>query len=351
MKNLIPQLSVCLLALAWMRPLPTAEQSYEVRGRMESTFQRPDDPAPQTNSRNFMLVTDGSNVFIRCNMGVGDKGFEYTEFGTDGTNGFSFDKSRDRPKTSTGRGSINNATMSIEASPEPVQAFPPIRHIWRSYVTQRGLRTKNERFVRPDEPGHGNGIPVERELLRILMRHMELRAEWVIDDQPPHLLQKLVDFQDASFNTRRYSSSLIPDEFMTGFTNSRLDVLSWTNIAGLHLPIETRVVTYYAKTNNPGSPLHPLSTYRLLTTNILTKTIRTNFVPPLASATRIVDHRFEEEHDQVLMYIATNGIILSTFEEGWKEVQRQDEKERRRREERERAKALELLPKNVPPAK
>jgi hypothetical protein len=317
---------------------------------MESTFQRPNDPAPQTNSRNFIVATDGRDVSIRFNPGAHDKGIDYHEFGTHGTDSYQFVKFQTRTNSSGKHKPGNDATMGIYTSLEPQTSVPTIRRVWRAYVTQRALRESKEKFIRPNEPVWLNGNPRDTKLTQILGENMQLRAEWAFDGQPPFLLQRLIDYQDATFDSKQYSNALIPDEFVTGQTNSRMDVVAWTNIAGLHLPTDIRVLTYLADTNLSG-PLHLLSTHRIVATNVLARTSRTSFIPALTSATRILDYRFAKGPDQPPDYTSTNGVILPTFEDAWTEVHRRYEESRLRREERERAKALELLPEGVSPAK
>lgn len=348
MKRPITYTLVSVLCLASFLLLNASGQPYEVRGSLESVYILPDGSAPQTNNRNFILATDGQDVSIRCGSGTRDQGIDYHEFGTDGTVGYQFVKFQTRTNTSGSRKASNDATMAIYPSSEPQTSVPTIRHIWRIYATQRGLRENKKSFIRPDEPVWLNGTRMDGDLLQILGESMQLRADWAFDDRPPYLLQSLIDYHDAAFDSKKYSTALIPDEFMTGYTNSRMDVVAWTNIAGLHLPTDTRVLTYRADTSNHGR-LYLRSTHRILATNILARTSRTNFIPALTAATRIVDYRFAKGRKQAADYTSTNGIIQATFEEAWEEVYRRYEESRRRMEERERSKALELLPETISP--
>ncbi len=310
-------------------------QPFEVSGRMETISAFHDGIAGTTNSRTFTVAMNGWNGFIRCSAGTADQGVDYHEFGTDGTNGFHLGKTLLRAIPSSPRGLVNDATMHIEPSSLPPPSSGAITKIWLVYTAQREFNGRLDTFVRPLGYIWLRETPVDQELRTVLNDHLLLRADWTLDSQEPHLPKMYVDYRDGKLASDRYSQSLIPAEFMTGRTNSRLDVLSWTNVAGLHIPTHARLMTYIANMNNPGGPLQVHLTHHLIATNIAAGTTRREFVPKLSKATSVVDYRFGEDPRRPATYLATNGVIFHTAEEAWAEVRRQGEESLRRREEHE----------------
>jgi len=207
---------------------------------------------------------------------------------------------------------------------------------WLVYGAAGELKEHLEPFLPPLGSILLREIPFDSELMSKLYDNLLLRADWSLDDQPPHLLSRFVEYRDGKWASRRYSASLIPDEFRSGKTNSQLDILSWTNLGGLHIPVDAQLTTYLANTNQPGGPLQVHLVHHLIATNVVAGTARRSFVPKLARATRVVDYRFATQPDQPAVYIATNGMILSTTDDAWMEVQRQKDAAAREREERHR---------------
>src|SRR5262249_447938 len=107
------------------------------------------------------------------------------------------------------------------------------------YAGQLDLKNHTNSFLRPQGTSGLYVSPFDPNLQMILDAHLLLRADWVFDDRTPRLLKTFVDYRDGKLPTDQYSKSLIPAEFVTGRTNSRMDVLAWTNVAGLHIPVQT----------------------------------------------------------------------------------------------------------------
>jgi len=84
-----------------------AEAGFEAAGHW-ATISRPLDSAEcLTNRREFLVVSDGTNILIRTSRGSLDEGLQYWEFGTSDQVGYEFVRFVDRPKG----GSQNNATL------------------------------------------------------------------------------------------------------------------------------------------------------------------------------------------------------------------------------------------------
>jgi len=330
----------CLVISAWLSAsLEAAEsEAFEVSGRMETIGFRAAGMAV-TNSRTFLMATDGQNLFIRCSAGTADQGIEYTEFGTDGTSGFYMTKFVHATDPSARRGSINDSTMAIEPLPVPPQGSGSIQQIWLVYGAHRELSRRTDPFIRPFGYVQLRETPFDQELWGFLSENLLLRAEWTFHVEPPHLLTTFVDYRDGKI--ARYRRAVLPDELMTGKTNSRLDVVSWTNSDGLSIPMEARATIYTGNTNRPGGLLEVQISHRLVATSVVARTIRRGFLPKAAQATRVLDWRFAQGAHQPAEYIATNGVIFGSYDEAWEEVHRQREEARRRREERLNRKDVE----------
>ncbi len=336
-------------------------QPFEVQGRLESTshpwiFPKPSSEQtnrnvkhpinftngfPRTAIRDFTFVTDGKGLLIRSKPDVGDQGIGYTEFGAEDEVGYAFVSFQPRSNSPPYSKVANNSTLAIRSTTEPESFYHNNRLIWRAFATRRMAEADMLEFHRPDAVIWPDTSDLASHLQTALRENMELRATRKFSDQPPHLLQEMVFFRDGRFDTKRISSALIPEELTTGVTNSRLDVLSWTNVAGLHLPRETRIIVYGKNPGSKGDGLEIGSEHRLIVTNVLTEVKRTRFIPNLADRTRVVDYRFQKGEGQVPDYISTNGVIQPTYEAAWAEAERQAEESRLRRLERERLKRLE----------
>ncbi len=310
-----------LLCLLFSASLRGAElQSFEVSGRMHTVYPMQGGTV-RTNSRTFALATDGRDVLIRCTAGTADQGFDYGEFGTDGTNGFHFSKTLLKADPFSKHGLVNDAVMHIEPSPVPPRGA--INYVWLLYAAQNELEGRTESFLRPRG---GVWLPermFDQERLRMLNDHLLLRAEWTFNDRRPYLLQTFVDYCDGKLASDRFSQSLIPGEFMSGRTNSRMEVLAWTNIAGLHIPLAARVITYVTGSEKSGGGLQVRFTHELLATNVVAGTRQRSFVPKPSKATSVFDYRFAEGPHRPASYLLTNGIILHTAEEVWAAAQQQ----------------------------
>lgn len=338
MKPPLPSATLFQLLLStWLAVSGAAAErhAFEVSGRMETTSSSRGGGVGFTNSRTFTMAMGGRNVFIRCSAGTADQGVDYNEFVSDGTNGFHLGKTLLRANPSSTNGLVNDATMDVKPSPQPAAGSGAIKTVWLVYAPQRELKGRTDAFLKPQSSIWLRETLFDQELWRMLNDHLLLRADWTLDEQEPHLLKTFVDYRDGKLATDRYSQSMIPAEFMTGKTNSRLDVLSWTNVAGLHIPTEARLTTYIANTNKPGGLLQVHLTHHLVATNIVGGTMRREFVPKLSKATQILDYRFTEGPRRPAAYLATNGVIFHTADEAWAEVRRQSKESLRRRAELE----------------
>jgi hypothetical protein len=309
----------------------TESEAFEISGRIESIW-LPAAGNGRTNSRTFLMAMDGQKLFIRCSAGTADRGIEYTEFGSDGTSGFHMTKFLQATNPSARRGSDNDSTMSIEPSPVPPQGSGSIEQVWLVYSAHRELSRRTDPFIRPFAYVSLRETPFDQELWGFLSDNLLLRAEWTFHVQTPHLLATFVDYRDGRIG--RHRNAVLPDELMTGKTNSRMDVLTWTNLAGLSIPVESLATIYTGNTNRPGGPLEVQFSHRLLATSIVARTTRREFLPKAAQATRVVDWRFAQGQHQPAVYISTNGVIFGTWDEAWAEVQRQEDEASRRRKAR-----------------
>jgi hypothetical protein len=286
--------------------------AFEVEGRMDTFVPSWDDGAP--NSRTFRFATDGRDLIIHTSAGTKDQGTLYAEFGTDGTNGFQFNQMIPRTNADGSfRGTlVNDSTMRIQPHSRPEMGVG--QQLWLIYGARDEFRKRTNGFVHLTTQVSFQERPFDSDLYSILRNHLLLRADWELDARPPHLLTRFVDYRDGQLMSERYPDSLIPDEYTTGKTNLRLNILTWTNVASLHIPLIAEVTTYMRDTNQLGKlVVHAL--HRVTVTNVIAGTSRRTFVPKLGRATSVVDYRFMGGPRQPASYLSTNRVLYHTAEE------------------------------------
>jgi hypothetical protein len=300
--------------------------AFEVEGRMDTFVPSWDNGAP--NSRTFRFATDGRDLLIHTTAGTKDQGTLYAEFGTAGTNGFQFNQMIPRTNADGSfRGTlVNDSTMRIQPHPRPEMGVG--QQLWLIYGAHGELRKRTNSFVHLTTQVSFRERPFDSDLYGILRNHLRLRADWALDGQPPHLVTRFVDYRDGQLMSERYPDSLIPDEYTTGKTNLRLEILSWTNVAGLHLPVNAQVTTYEKDTNQLGKlVVHAL--HRVTVTNVIAGTSRRTFVPQLGRATSVTDYRFMRGPRQPASYLSTNRVLYHTAEEAGAAIERDRERKSR----------------------
>jgi hypothetical protein len=268
----------------------------------------------QTNRLGFTSATDNTNYLIHCGFGTLDEGKGHnTEFGTEGTNGFEFDRF-------FGLKTSNDSNLRII----PGRKVPRGRtmSVWLSYAAHADLPRSGKGFVAPGTIWFTNYF-LESETRDLLRESLLLRSEWSFESAPPHVLSTFTSYRDGKLTTDRYSPSRIPVEYRSGGTNSVLHILSWTNIAGLRLAREARITTYIH--DEQTGVLRPWQVHGLTATNVVTGISRQSFIPKLGNRTQILDYRFMDGPRRPANYFATNGVILNT----WEEIDAERERQRR----------------------
>jgi hypothetical protein len=310
-----------LYALTWCPyftwTVAGAPAGFEVSGRIEMV------PfinglASGTNSRTFSVAVTENKSFIHASAGTRDRGIEYSEFGDDGTNGFYFTKYAPPPDsdTNSARRSINDASLSISTRRVPPVMAAPLLPVWIAFCSRTEFLERDDHFVPVLTFPIVLASPPIVEVGTLM--HLRLRSEWLFNDRQPHLIRSFTDYRDAKWDSRRFSPSLIPDEYSTGKTNSVMQIVTWTNVSGLHIPLQGWLTRYLPDTNSPVPGAICVHFFcRVTATDVSATTARRSFVPEFTTATRVNDGRFTEGTDQSAEYFPRNGLLPMTEEDVW----------------------------------
>ncbi len=313
------------------------EAAYELGGRWDVVYRAPNSPKDQTHRRNFQVATDGTNLIIRVHPGNLDGGIKYQEFGVSEQTGYEFVR-LDSAQSGTNR-ARNDATLTINPNPVP-RGIGSALQVWGVFAAHREWQERTMDYLRPINPVWIADPNLPNGTRGMISENLLLRSEWKFNETPPKFMKMFVNYRDGQLSGRRLNSALLPDELKTGTTNSRIDVLSWTNVSGLAFPLRARLVQYVGDTNSSSGSLVVQSTQYFEVTNVVLGTTRRRFIPDITPATRIVDYRAATEPHRPAEYYSTNATVIEDPEQAIAEMERQREESRRRREERKKTEAL-----------
>ena len=191
----------------------------------------------------------------------------------------------------------------LNVSPTVVPAFSPFTLPWLAYSSSCYLT------------GITNGMiqsPVAQDFSKAKTKYWlapKAPAQWRFSPKPPNLLDLLVVFRDGE-------ALELPAPFKGLTTNCVYEVLGWTNLAGMSLPLEFKLTRYALDLKAKDSP-HLLvdGVLRGQASSFSPRLSITNFVPVISTNTQVADRRFEDEDaERAIVYMAKEGRIL-TYEE------------------------------------
>jgi hypothetical protein len=138
-------------------------------------------------------------------------------------------------------------------------------------------------------------------------------AQWRFSRTTPSFLELLVVFRDGQ-------ALGLPEPFSGRITNCVYEVLQWTNVAGISLPLDFKLTRYAPDLTAKDSPrLLVDGLFRGQVSGVSPRLSITNFLPILSTNTQVADRRFEDEDaEHAIVYMAKEGQIL-TYEELKKE--------------------------------
>jgi RNA polymerase sigma factor (sigma-70 family) len=277
----------------------TPDDAFEASGFVQQMYFVNGTPAG-TNTRSFHIAVRGSACLLHMNPATADSRIAYTEFGSDGTNGYDFSQV---PGWEEGSKVQNDSTLEIEPHPAPGSMGAPSRNpVWLVYGSS-SLFAHGTTFLPSFAPLY------ESRTVKFLDK-LKFRAQGELDKQAPYLLKTFTDYWDMEVDGNPWALTLSP-EYRSGRTNSTLHILSWTNLHGLHVPATFEFVQLTQPEYSNGDWRQKVKwRSRGTLTNLTAGTTRTNWVPSLGKATRIVDHRLDLGNHQTPDYIARDGVIL-----------------------------------------
>jgi hypothetical protein len=287
-----------------------------------------------TNSRGFWAVVSESNALIHAQPGSQNVGLDYSEFGTEDTNGFHISKfARGRDPVAE-QGVRNDSTMTIQPTRVPGWDVGGLVPLWLAFGSHLEFQVRRDEFlpmmslpILVGEPSESLSQRTQR--IETLLR-MKLRSQWQLNKRKPFLTETFVDYRDAKWDSEDLSPSTIPREYSTGRSNWTYRVQSWTNVNGLHIPLHAQLIRFRENTN-PSSPqlLTIAQDIRIVVTNVATGVTRKSFVPLLSTSTRVLDRRFNDGN-VTPEYYPTNGVLAGAEEEAWNAHWQHKEESRQR---------------------
>jgi len=286
------------------------ESEFEVTGDLVSVFSRADGSST-TNSRAFRVSVSDCQFFIHVDPSTKDRGIEYSEFASDGTNSFDFVRFVRRPGPADGsprkKGPGNDSTLVIRPFSHPSVADGQILPLWLAYGSscffsnrKSGYQPAMHLFL---------GSPLVKRAAEI-----ELKGEWRQSKERPYALEFMVDYLAGRVLSSKATNELEP-EFATGATNSIFLTTSWTNVSGMVLPLQF-MFTEFGVDTNASPPRKTVSTMRIEGVQIRPGVSIRHFEPALADSTRVIDYRYVDQlrqlaHGGPAEYIATNKALWS----------------------------------------
>ncbi len=313
-----------------------ANSAFGVTGRVEYRFYD-DGKVVDSETNAFEFLTDGSVFVIRTFPPSNETGLkvEYYEYTSDSTISFLvtkfaplaantnlFDKSKlirlpdGRPGVNTGKGTvsaINEAFADIRPDSMPPNHIGFVFMPWLAYAPDKVFSLDGRKvklppfgFVGPSWPGY-QGHKVE--------------MRWTKSDYSRLNPQVLFEYADGELflftqeQRKQFGLPMLPTSYEQGYTNATYQVLSWTNIVDLLIPLHFRYTKFIPRLNSSNSnDLDIQLTYDGLA-NGFKLGVETLSLPwKLPNWTRVTEYRFSASQAQPHTYVAENGQILTRSE-------------------------------------
>lgn len=303
-----------LAAFGWLTivGLDSRAAVFEIVGQLTTVIYK-DGVITHSRTNAFKASMDGCRFRVRAEAtGLGSL---YSEFAT--VEDFSVDFSKNDVALMKSARSVDELGFELRSQPEPVEVpeayfnlnptvVPPFSTFtlpWVAYGSGCYLR------------GVTNGMiqsPVAQDITKPRTKYWlapKAPAHWRFSSRPPNLLELLVVLRDGE-------ALKLPVPFTGRTTNCVYEVLQWTNVAGLSLPLEFKLTRYAPDLEARDSPrLLVDGLFCGVATGIAPRLSITNFTPLISTNTQVADRRFEEEDvEHAIVYMAREGRILTREE-------------------------------------
>ena len=236
--------------------------TFEVSGVVRTTSFNLSEKS-QTFEATFRASVDGPNVAIRAKI-LSQTNIDYYEYTTEGTNSFLQTRFSDDVLATEAYQNIhgkwekvplkggaqrpqNQATLIIRPGVIPEFGYDFITSVWLAYGSKYAYGETNEGMVAPlFDMGPGF-----REAGK------KVRAQWMLQSEPPGLVRYLADYSDGNEYTKigtQVKVTPLPEPFNKGFTNSLFTTSVWTNIGKLVIPTSFRLSRFGSDLSGSGGP-------------------------------------------------------------------------------------------------
>jgi hypothetical protein len=200
------------------------ERAFSVSGHVKSTFATLNGNVGSIGNEFTVLVVGCQSVIRATN--VSDMAINYIEFGCSPDESYNLIQYNSDPSETN---VINSANLELYPSASPESPAGLIVPLWLAYASKCYYQAQT------------NGMVFPMSYLSTTYRAVELRlpAIWHFSDSSPNLLQDMTEYTDGneySIEEGKVLAKRLPQELQNRQTNCSFQVLSWTNVASLHLP-------------------------------------------------------------------------------------------------------------------
>jgi hypothetical protein len=206
---------------------------------------------------------------------------------------------------------VYNAYVDLYTNPFPPVHIGLISPVWLAYASRCALGPGKKNMIYPMS-FMGPGWPD--------INGNELKCEVYSSTEAPYLPDRIVEYADESVfefvsgvQQRYLRQPPLPELYRQGFTNSIFEVLSWTNINNLHLPLHFQLIRYVPKSHGESNKdLDVLLVYEGYGELFDANTTGQIVLPEKAQSwSRVDDYRYASVGGQPYLYTSKSGRILS----------------------------------------
>ncbi len=310
MKSMPLPFRLCLLAcVGWLAliPLDVCAGAYEVLGQLTTVIYK-DGVVTHSRTNPFKASVDGCQFRVR--MEATGLATLYSEFAT--VEDYSVELLKNDVALMNSARSVDEPGFEIWPQPKPgspPEAFlyvnPTVVPVstatlpWLAYGSRCYLSEARKGMILS---------PVVQDLSKSRTKYWlapEAPAQWRFSSRYPGLLESLVVFRDGE-------TLGLPAPYTGRTTNCVYEVVQWTNVAGMTLPLEFKLTRYAPDFKAKDTPrLLVDGLFRGLAKEVSPQLSIATFIPVISTNTQVGDRRFEDEYSEdAIVYMATEGRIL-----------------------------------------
>ena len=303
-----------LAAFSWLAivTLDSRAATFEVVGQLKAVIYQ-DGAITHSRTNPFKASVDGCRLRVHAEAtGLGSLSGEFAT-----VEDFSVDLSKNDVALMKSAPSVDEWGFQIRPQPKPIEypeaylsvnptvvpQFSTFTLPWLAYGSSCYLSEIKDGMIQS---------PVVQDFTKAKTKYWlapKAPAQWRFSTQGPGLLQSLVVYRDGE-------ALELPEPFRGRTTNCVYEVLRWTNVAGMTLPLEFKLTRYTLNLHAKDSPRLLVDGLFLgLASGISSHLSITNFAPVISTNTQVTDRRFEDEDaEHAIVYMAKEGRILTCEE-------------------------------------